>query len=132
METLSAFSWEAEIADLYPLMILYSNPSESKLNKNSNTQFTPVETGSVFLEKQQIPYIWHPLLYWWSVPGPWLLSSKSIVWPDKPSAEYCCQKPSVLLKLMFDPDTMGVGFGFGLSIDWKWGYENWFLCRHSS
>ena len=47
----------------------------------------------------------------------WQLSSKSIVWSDKLSAEYCCWRPSMLLRLMFDSDTMGVGFGLGLSKD---------------
>ena len=30
----------------------------------------------------------------------------------------------MLLRLMFDSDTMGVGFGLGLSRIWEWGNEN--------
>ena len=41
----------------------------------------------------------------------------TLLWSDKPSAECCFRRPSMLLRLMFDSDTMGVGFGLGLSKD---------------
>ena len=43
-------------------MGLYFNPSENKLDKNSNTQFTLAETGSVSLERHQLPHFRHPVL----------------------------------------------------------------------
>ena len=55
------------------------------------------------------------------MPSFWLLSSKLVVLSDKPSAEYCCWKPSMLLRLIFDFDTVDVGFGLGLPKDLEMG-----------
>ena len=46
-----------------------------------------------------------------------LLSRKSVVWFHTPSAEYCCRRLFMPLKLMFGSETMGVSFGLGLSED---------------
>ena len=51
----SAFSRQADIADPQPLMILYSNSSQNKLDKYPNTQFRPEEMGSIFLERHSYP-----------------------------------------------------------------------------
>ena len=102
-------------------MILYSNLSENKWVKNSNTQFTPAETGSVFLKERATSLLPTRFVMMQRVLGRRLLSSKSVVWSDEPSAEYCCRRPSALLQLMFDSDTMGVGFDLGLSIDLEMG-----------
>ena len=50
------------MADLYPLMHLYSNPSENKLDEDSKPQFTAAETGATFLERHQLLHICHPVL----------------------------------------------------------------------
>ena len=79
-------------SDLYPLMVLYSNPSENKSDKNSNKSFSLAEMRLIYLERNKLPHFWS----------------------DETSAEYCFRRPSILLRLIFDSDAMGVGFGLGL------------------
>lgn len=85
----STFSLKAGIAD--SLLVLYSSPSENKFNETSNTKFTPADTGSIFLERQQLPNFCHPILQWCRMPGLGLLPSKSIFWSDNTSVECCCR-----------------------------------------
>ena len=73
-------------------MVLYSNPSENKSDKNSNKNFSLAEMRSIYLERNKLPHFWS----------------------DETSAEYCFRRLSILLRLIFDSDAMGVGFGLGL------------------
>lgn len=85
----STFSLKAGIAD--SLLVLYSGPSENKFNETSNTKFTPADTGSIFLERQQLLNFCHPILQWCRMLGLGLLPSKSIFWSDNTSVECCCR-----------------------------------------
>ena len=53
-------------------MVLYSNPSENKSDKNSNKNFSLAEMRSIYLERNKLPHFWS----------------------DETSAEYCFRRPS--------------------------------------
>ena len=101
-------------------MVLYSHPSENELDKSSNKVYT-CRNGIIFSRKTPATLLSPPHFVMMQCAGLRLLSSKSIIWSDKPSVEFCCRRSSILLRLMFDSDTMGVGCGLGLSKDLKMG-----------
>ena len=93
-------------------MVLYSSPSENNFDKNLRQSLHLQKQDQFFLKETSYPTFTTLFCNDTSVSGLQLLSSKSIVWSDKPSAKYCCWRPFMLLRLIFHFDTMGVGSDF--------------------